>query len=159
MFGANATAGERDATELLLDAGYQRVFSLVELELPDLRSLPGAGQLPSGIRIGAVEPAGYRDAWKPVVDSYANVAFTQKWTFDSFLATADPTCWRAAWDGDHMVGVALCSLRREDRTLGEVEELSGRAESRRSGVGRALLVDGLGCLREHGASAARLCII
>ncbi|GAA2209903.1 hypothetical protein GCM10009850_053620 [Nonomuraea monospora] len=158
VFGANATDGERDATALLVGAGYRRVFSLVELELElaDLSRLPDGRRLPPGVRIGAVETADYRDAWKTVVDSYANAAYTEKWTFESFLATADPTCWRAAWDGDRMAGVALCSLRREDRTLGEVEELSVRAESRRSGVGRALLVDGLRCLRENGAAAARL---
>ncbi|MBT2232256.1 GNAT family N-acetyltransferase [Nonomuraea sp. NEAU-A123] len=156
VFGANAMASEREATALLLDTGYRRVFSLVELELADLRRLPDRGQLPAGVRIGAVEPSSYRPAWKTVVDSYANAAFTQKWTFDSFLATADPTCWRAAWDGEQMAGVALCSIRRQDRTVGEVEELSVRAESRRLGLGRALLLAGLRCLSEHGAVTARL---
>ncbi|MFF2188893.1 GNAT family N-acetyltransferase [Streptomyces sp. NPDC058155] len=162
VFGANAMASEEDATRLLLDTGYQRVFTLVELELPDLRLLPDGGQLPAGIRVGAVEPSDYRAAWQTVVDSYANSAFTEEWTFDRFLATADPTCWRAAWDGEDMAAVALCSLRHQDplghqdSSLGEVEELSVRAESRRLGLGRALLLDGLRCLREHGARTARL---
>lgn len=38
----------------------------------------------------------------------------------------------------------------------EVEELSVRAESRRLGLGRAPLLDGLRSLREHGAETARL---
>lgn len=157
VFGANAMVSEEDSTELLLEIGYRRVFSLVELELADLRRLPEHnGQLPAGIRVGAVEPTSYHAAWKTVVDSYANVAFTEKWTFESFLATADPTCWRAAWDEDRMAGVALCSIRRHDHTVGEVEELSVRAESRRLGLGRALLLDGLRSLREHGAETARL---
>ncbi|MFI0817935.1 GNAT family N-acetyltransferase [Streptomyces sp. NPDC021098] len=101
VFGANAMACEQDATTLLLETGYRRVFSLVD-------------------------------------------------------ATADPTCWRAAWDGEHMAAVALCSIRRHDPTVGEVEELSVRAESRRLGLGRALLLDGLRCLRKHGAQTARL---
>ncbi|MFD9870831.1 GNAT family N-acetyltransferase [Streptomyces niveus] len=156
VFGANATATEEDATRLLLDAGYRRVFSLVELELTDLRLLPLGGQLPAGVRVGAVEPTDYRAAWRTVVDSYADAAFTEEWTFDRFLATADPTCWRAAWDGEDMAAVALCSVRPHDRALGEVEELSVRAESRRLGLGRAVLLDGLRCLREHGARTARL---
>jgi ribosomal protein S18 acetylase RimI-like enzyme len=156
VLGANATAGEQDATALLLAAGYRRVFSLVELELADLRHLPGGRRLREGVRIGAVEPSAYRQAWKTVVDSYADAAFTQQWTYESFLATADPTCWRAAWDGERMAGVALCSPRRQDPTVGEVEELSVRAEWRRLGLGRALLLDGLRCLREHGARTARL---
>ncbi|MFF2733417.1 GNAT family N-acetyltransferase [Streptomyces cyaneofuscatus] len=156
VFGANAMASEQDATALLLATGYRRVFSLVELELAELRKLPDSTPLPAGMRVGAVDPGSYRAAWKTVVDSYADAAFTQRWTFESFLAAADPTCWRAAWDGEHMGGVALCSIRRQDPAVGEVEELSVRAESRRLGLGRALLLDGLRCLREHGAETARL---
>ncbi|WP_405817376.1 GNAT family N-acetyltransferase [Streptomyces sp. NBC_00838] len=156
VFGANAMASEEDATRLLLDSGYQRVFSLVELELADLRLLAPGEPLPAGIRVGAVEPDLYRTAWRTVVDSYADAAFTKDWTFDRCLATAAPACWRAAWDGEEMVGVALCSVRHRDGALGEVEELSVRAESRRRGVGRALLLDGLRCLRGHGARTARL---
>ncbi|WP_329586240.1 GNAT family N-acetyltransferase [Streptomyces sp. NBC_01005] len=154
--GANALASEQDATALLLEKGYRRVFSLVELELTDLRQLPDAKTLPAGIRVGAVDPGSYRAVWKTVVDSYADAAFTERWTFESFLATAEPTCWRAAWEGDRVAAVALCSIRRHDPTLGEVEELSVRAESRHRGLGRALLLDGLRCLREHGAKTARL---
>ncbi|GAA4326652.1 GNAT family N-acetyltransferase [Actinomadura luteofluorescens] len=156
VLGANAMASEQDATALLLDSGYRRVFSLVELELADLRQLPDGKPLPAGIRVGAVDPSSYRAAWKTVVDSYAEAAFTERWTFESFLATADPTCWRAAWDREDMAGVALCSIHRQDATVGEVEELSVRKESRRLGLGRALLLDGLRCLREHGAETARL---
>ncbi|MFF3035837.1 GNAT family N-acetyltransferase [Streptomyces rubiginosohelvolus] len=156
MLGANAMASQQDATALLLDSGYRSVFSLVELELADLRQLPDGKPLRAGIRVGAVDPSSYRAAWKTVVDSYAEAAFTERWTFESFLATADPTCWRAAWDREDMAGVALCSIRRQDATVGEVEELSVRKESRRLGLGRALLLDGLRCLREHGAETARL---
>ncbi|MGW3486182.1 GNAT family N-acetyltransferase [Streptomyces sp. NPDC001054] len=157
VLGANAMASEADATALLLDSGYRRVFSLVELELDDLGQLPAESPpLPLGVRVGAVGPSGYYTAWRTVVDSYAGAAFTETWTFARFLATADPACWRAAWDGRDMAGVALCSLRRHDPTVGEVEELSVRAESRRLGLGRALLLDGLRCLRAHGAETARL---
>jgi ribosomal protein S18 acetylase RimI-like enzyme len=156
VFGANAMASEQDATTLLLETGYRRVFSLVELELADLRQLPDGKPLPAGFRVGAVDPSSYRAAWTTVVDSYADAAFTEMWTFESFLATAAPTCWRAAWEGEHMAAVALCSTRRHDPTVGEVEELSVRAESRRLGLGRALLLDGLRCLRKHGAQTARL---
>ncbi|MFF0560847.1 GNAT family N-acetyltransferase [Streptomyces sp. NPDC004266] len=156
VLGANAMASEQEATALLLESGYRRVFSLVELELADLRQLPDGKPLPAGIRVGAVDPSSYRAAWKTVVDSYAGAAFTERWTFESFLATADSTCWRAAWDREDMAGVALCSVRRQDATVGEVEELSVRTESRRLGLGRALLLDGLRCLRAHGAETARL---
>lgn len=156
VFGANATASERDATALLLGAGYRRVFSLVELELADLRQLPDSGPWPAGIRIGSVARSDYREAWKTVVDSYADAAFTEYWTFERFLATAVPSCWRAARDGEQVAGVVLCSLRRCDPTIGEVEELSVRTDWRRRGLGRALLLDGLRCLREHGAESARL---
>ncbi|WTG04792.1 GNAT family N-acetyltransferase [Streptomyces sp. NBC_00012] len=156
VFGANAMATAQDATALLLENGYRRVFSLVELELADLRQLPDGKPLPAGIRVGAVDASSYRAAWGTVVDSYADAAFTESWTFESFLATARPTCWRAAWVGERMAGVALCSVRRHDPDVGEVEELSVRAESRRRGLGRALLLDGLRCLREHGAGTARL---
>ncbi|NEC09676.1 GNAT family N-acetyltransferase [Streptomyces sp. SID7909] len=156
VFGANAMAGEREAARLLTDTGYRRVFSLVELELPDLGALPDAGEPPPGIRIGPVGPDDYRAAWRTVVDSYRDAAFTEEWPYERFLAKADPACWRAAWQGEEMAGVALCSLRAGDRTTGEVEELSVRAGSRRLGLGRAVLLAGLRSLREHGATSARL---
>ncbi|MFE4217354.1 GNAT family N-acetyltransferase [Streptomyces sp. NPDC056844] len=157
VIGANATACEQDATELLLTAGYRRVFSLVELELADLGRLPEQdAELPAGLRTGPIGPSDYRAAWQTVVDSYAGTGFTQEWPFQDFAATADPACWRAAWRGQDMVGAALCSLRPHDRTLGEVEELSIRTDHRRLGIGRALLLDGLRSLRDHGATTARL---
>jgi ribosomal protein S18 acetylase RimI-like enzyme len=55
-----------------------------------------------------------------------------------------------------MVGVALCSIRRHDHTVGEVKELSVRTDQRRLGIGRVLLLDGLRSLREQGATTARL---
>lgn len=128
----------------------------MELELADLRQLPGGRTLPGGTRVGAVDPGSYRAAWRAVVDSYANAAFAERFTFERFLATADPTCRRAAWEGGGLAGFALCSIRRQDPATGEVEGLSVRAESRRLGLGRALLLDGLRCLREHGAQTARL---
>ncbi|QUQ67738.1 GNAT family N-acetyltransferase [Kutzneria sp. CA-103260] len=151
VFGANAAASEPESTALLLDAGYRRVFSQLEMER-DLRELPDS-TLPPGTRLGPVDPKDYRDAWRMVVDSYAGVDFTQEWTFESFLDCADPTCWRAIWEGEELAGVALCFPRG---TFGEVEELSVRAESRRRGLGRAVLLDGLRCLREHGAATVRL---
>jgi ribosomal protein S18 acetylase RimI-like enzyme len=157
VIGANATASEQDATALLLAAEYRRVFSLVELTLSDLQHLPEqGGEPPAGTRTGPIEPSHYRAAWRTVVDSYADTGFTQRWTFQDFVDTADPACWRAAWNGPDMVGVALCSLRRHHPTVGEVEELSVRADQRRLGIGRVLLLDGLRSLREQGATTARL---
>ncbi|NUP45930.1 MAG: GNAT family N-acetyltransferase [Catenulispora sp.] len=155
VIGANAMASEQDATSLLLTAGYRRVFSLVELGLGDLRLLPdGGGELPPGMRTGPIGTSDYRAAWRTVVDSYADAGFTPQWPFQDFVDNADPACWRAAWNGRDMVGVALCSLRRHD--VGEVEELSVRADHRRLGIGRALLLDGLRSLHEQGATTARL---
>ncbi|MFE5898225.1 GNAT family N-acetyltransferase [Streptomyces sp. NPDC056488] len=157
VIGANAMASEQDTTALLLAAGYRRVFSLVELELGDLQQLPERGsELPAGIRTGPIESSHYRAAWRTVVDSYADTDFTQKWPFQDFVDTADPACWRAAWNGQDMVGVTLCSIRRHDHTVGEVEELSVRTDQQRLGIGRALLLDGLRSLRGQGATTARL---
>ncbi|MFF0751899.1 GNAT family N-acetyltransferase [Streptomyces sp. NPDC004267] len=157
VIGANAMVSEQDATALLLAAGYRRVFSLVELELSDLQQLPEPGsQLPAGIRTGPIGTSHYRAAWRTVVDSYADTGFTQKWSFQDFVDTADPACWRAAWNGQDMLGVALCSIRSHDPTVGEVEELSVRTDQRRRGIGRILLLEGLRSLREQGATTARL---
>ena len=157
VIGANAAASEQDATDLLLTAGYRRAFSLVELELDDLQQLPEPGsELPAGTRTGPIGTSHYRAAWSTVVQSYADTGFTQEWPFQDFVANADPACWRAAWNGPDMVGVALCSIRRHDHTVGEVEELSVRADQRLLGIGRALLLDGLRSLRRQGATTARL---
>ncbi|WP_249938542.1 GNAT family N-acetyltransferase [Streptomyces mirabilis] len=122
VIGANAMASEQEATALLLETGYRRVFSLVELELADLRQLPDEEQ----------------------------------WTFESFLATADPTCWRAAWEGESKAGGRPVLHPSARPNCGRSRELSVRAESRRLGLGRALLLGGVRCLREHGAKTARL---
>lgn len=157
VIGAHAAASEEDATALLLAAGCRRVFSPVELELRDLRRLPeGGGEPPAGIRTGPIGAGHHRAAWRTVVDSYADNGFTREWPFHHFLGAADPACWRAAWDGRDTVGVALCSVRRHHRAVGEVEELSVRADRRRPGIGRALPLDGLRSLREQGATTARL---
>ncbi|MFG2919467.1 GNAT family N-acetyltransferase [Kitasatospora sp. NPDC048298] len=157
VIGANALVSEQDATALLLAAGYRRVFGLVEMELGDLQQLPERdSELPAGIRTGPIGASHYRAAWRTVVDSYADAGFTQKWPFQDFVDTADSACWRAAWNGQDMVGVALCSIRRHDHTVGEIEELSVRTDQRRLGIGRALLLDGLRSLREQGATTTRL---
>ncbi len=157
VLGANAMATEQDATALLLAAGYRRVFSLVELKLDDLRrwSEPGS-ELPAGIRTGPIGTSHYRAAWRTVVDAYADVGSTRQQAFRDFVDTADPACWRAAWNEQDMVGVALCAVRRHHRTVGEVEELSVRTDQRRRGIGRVLLLEGLRSLREQGAATARL---
>ncbi len=125
VIGANAVASEQDATALLRAAGYRHVFSLVGeragrsaagARAGERRRQPGYGQGRSGT-------SHYRAAWRTVVDSYADRGFTQRWPFQDFVDTADPACWRAAWNGQDMVGVALCSIRRHDHTVGEVEEL------------------------------------
>ena len=152
VFGANAQTSATESTALLLDAGYRPVFSLVELEYPDLS--PPEPVPPAGITLGPIAPDRYRDAWRTVVDSYVDRPFVPTWTFESFLAEADPTCWRAAYDGDRMAGVALCAVRRPG--LGVVDQLSVGAGWRRRGVGRAVLTDGLRCLGAHGASSVRL---
>lgn len=157
VIGANAMLSEQDATALLLAAGYRRVFSLVELELGDLQQLPEPGsELRPGLRTGPIGTSHYRAASRTVVDSYADTGFTQKWSFQDFVDTANPACWRAAWNGQDMLGVALCSIRGHDHTVGEVEELSVRTDQRRLGIGRVLLLDGLRSLRERGATTARL---
>ncbi|WP_369147893.1 GNAT family N-acetyltransferase [Streptomyces sp. R44] len=157
VIGANAAASEQDATALLLAAGYRRVFSLVEMALGDLQQLPEPGtELPAGIQTGPIGTEHYRAAWRTVVDSYADTGFTQRWPFQDFVDSADPACWRAAWNGQDMVGVALCSLRRHHHTVGEVEELSVRTDHRRLGIGRVLLLEGLRSLCEQGATTARL---
>lgn len=98
VIGANAMACEQDATALLRAAGYRRVFSLVELKLGDLQQVPDPGsKLPAGIRTGPIGTSHYRAAWRPVVDSYADPGFTQRWPFRDFVDTADPAYLRAAW--------------------------------------------------------------
>ena len=51
VFGGSAATSEREATALLRDNGYRRVFSLVELEMPDLTAVP-EHDLPTAIGSG-----------------------------------------------------------------------------------------------------------
>lgn len=152
---------ERDDTWLYLHRGHllpghrgqgigSAMLSWAEERIRRLVELHGTA------RTGPIGTSHYRAARRTVVDSYADTGFTRKWTFQDFVATADPACWRAAWNGQDMVGVALCSVRRHDRAVGEIEELSVRTGQRRLGIGRLLLLDGLRSLRGQGATTARL---
>ncbi|PRX64895.1 ribosomal protein S18 acetylase RimI-like enzyme [Nonomuraea fuscirosea] len=158
VFGANAAASATEATALLLEAGYRQAFRLMELEFPDLRRLTAPGPPPPpGITLAAVEPHHHRAAWQVVVDSYAHNPFVEPWSYQGFRAElAKPGRRYAAWDGERMAGVVLCSLRPPDHSPAVIEELCVRAEWRRLGVGRALLLEGLRGLRAQGASSARL---
>ncbi|MEV4074158.1 GNAT family N-acetyltransferase [Nonomuraea fuscirosea] len=112
---------------------------------------------PSGLTLAAVEPHHHHAAWQVVVDSYAHNPFVEPWSYQGFRALlAKPGRRYAAWDGERMAGVVLCSLRPPDHSPAVIEELCVRAEWRRLGVGRALLLEGLRGLRAQGASSARL---
>jgi ribosomal protein S18 acetylase RimI-like enzyme len=157
LFGANASSTERDATALLVHAGYRICFRLVELGCAPLERLP-AVPLPAGLVLRPAAPEQFRAIWEAIHDAYADSPQHALPTEEEYRAWLhhdglDPTLWQVAWDGDQVVGQVLSAIARG---RGEVTEVSVRHAWRRRGVARALLVRALETLRERGVTEVRL---
>lgn len=133
---------------------------------PTLEAIP-AVPLPRGIEV------------RPLVDRAAALrvmaaddeAFRDHWGYTPTLPEdvegylADPrqdlALWQVAWDGDEVAGSVLPLIdaaenERFGRRRGSIDSVSVRRPWRRRGVARALLVRGLGALRERGMTEAVL---
>ncbi len=157
----NASEAEVEATALLLDAGYQVVFTMLEMETRLSHRLDEP-PLPEGITIRPAAPEQFRAIGASVAESYHasrpggrfDVSATPE-EYAQFLAGAehDPALWQVAWDGEQVAGQALSVV---ERGRAEVFEVSVRPGWRRRGLARALLTRGLNVLFERGVEVARL---
>ncbi len=161
-FAANASATEKDATALLVNAGYTVGFTVLALEMQTSAPVP-EHPLPAGLVVRAVEPEHY-----PLIAASVRAAYQAEFEGGRFNEDTgdiaeqaaqwqnprhDPTLWQVAWDGDQIAGQVLSIIRGD---VAEVFEVSVRPAWRRRGLARALLSRALRELQSRGISAIRL---
>ena len=162
-FAANASSTEKKATELLLHEGYRAAYAVLEMRL-DFSTLAGAPAptLPLGVRLRPVSPEHIMPIARCVGDAYRGEyeagRYDSSSTPEEFSAELrepkhDPTLWKVAWEGDHVVGQVLSVV---ERGRAEVFEVSVRPGWRRRGLGRALLALALQEIRARGLAEIRL---
>ncbi|HLK60653.1 MAG TPA: GNAT family N-acetyltransferase [Chthonomonadaceae bacterium] len=156
-FGSNATNTEKEATALLIHAGYRPAYTVMDMELTDF-SLAPQPRLPDGLELRPLMPDSYRAVWNSIHASYEKGRYSEEPTEARFRAyfeapEHDPALWQVAWDGDEVAGQVLCKI---ERGRGEVYEVSVRPAWRRRGLARGLLAYGLHALQRRGAHIVRL---
>jgi len=158
FFGANATETEADDTRLLLDAGYVRTFSVLEMErdhLDDAVQTP----LPDGLTLCPLQEEDFLYVGRSVTECYNESAFGVSPSADEeqrkieWLKGFDPSICFVVWDGDEVAGQIICRI---DKGRGEAAEVSVRAPWRRRGLAKALLTIAFCAFRERGLTVARL---
>lgn len=160
-FATNVSSTEREAAALMEGEGYVAVRRLSDMELATLDRLPEV-VLPDGLDLRPVRPEHYREIYRAYKDAWAGVSVNtveSEEDYNRFLQENveapgfDPALWRVAWDGDRVAGLALFRIARGAGTL---PELAVREGWRRRGLARALMVLGLGELRDRGVARVRL---
>ncbi len=157
VLGANATSAEPERRALLVDQGYQYVFSMVEMELTGFDRLPLA-TVPPGIAVRHPQPAESRPLWDAIQEAYHGRVMVPALTSEDYAAfAADPRREAdlefVAWDRECVAGAVLA---RMDRGHGVIDECCVRPAYRRRGLARALMVQALGALRDRQAAMVRL---
>jgi mycothiol synthase len=164
IYGANASSTEPDYTKLLLDNGYQVVFTLAQMayqKLDTLEEMP----LPEGVRVSSAKPEqaetlwlALRAAWDdelpwgvPAVEREAGIA--------DLRASIEKTgnFWKIVWVGDKVAAQVWCSFREyEGKKVGFLDEVHTVPEFRRRGLAALAVNRTLLSFRENGAFEGRL---
>ena len=156
--------GTNDAArELLGAAGYSFAHRYTTMHI-DLDGPVPAAAVPEGIVLREFEP-GLDDRAIYDID---NAAFADSPDFQAQafgfwqaehveVATLQPGTSPVAWHGNQPVGFAFNHLR--DGALGYVEILAVRADRRRRGIARALLLRSFAALAAAGAQAVELRVV
>jgi mycothiol synthase len=164
VYGANASSTEVEYTKILLDNGYQAVFTLAQMAYRDLESLEELF-LPEGVRVSSAEPEqaetlwlALRAAWDdnlpwgvPAVEKEAGVAELR----ESIEKTGDS--WKVVWVGDKVAAQVWCSFRDyEGKKVGFLDEVHTVPEFRRRGLAQLAINRALLMFHEMGAFEGRL---
>jgi ribosomal protein S18 acetylase RimI-like enzyme len=130
-----------------------------------LDDLPAA-PLPSGIELLPVQPEHLRPIWDAKEEAFQDHwGFTPKFEADYVRWVNDPThdfsLWVVAWQDGQVAGISLNVIYPEDNShygflRGEIHSVGVRRPWRGRGLGRALIVESLRVLREHGMTEAVL---
>jgi mycothiol synthase len=146
---------------LLEERGFERnpnhVFNLMHQNLADAPMV----RAPEG---WSVRPVGGEEEWQQRVDLHREVWAPSKFTLEAYrrLRTVpgyDPGLDLVAAGTDGRLGsYCICWLDPRSRT-GLFEPVGTSASYRRQGLGRAVIAEGLGRLRDSGAESAQiLCV-
>jgi ribosomal protein S18 acetylase RimI-like enzyme len=161
VLGANASSTETSATELLLNEGYQRVYTSAQMDFTDFGSLTEPS-LPAGIERRAVQPDLLRVIWEATLHFWAGTAWgspvPSEEEYQEFLhqPDLDLALWQVAWDRDRPVGMVLGRVSNKSKGCGYVDEVSVDGAYRRQGIAQALMLYALAGLRERGVHRVRL---
>jgi GNAT superfamily N-acetyltransferase len=141
-----------DAARPYLDAGMHPVQDIVVMRLP----LRRRHRLLSAEDAGAVELRTGSLADVPAVTEVDVAAFDEFWAYDPAMIagyTARERLGLAVLGGE-VVGYTLCTVRREEGSLGR---LAVRPDVQGRGIGALLLEDALAYLERDGAVRVTLC--
>jgi mycothiol synthase len=158
VFGANASSTEITATELLLNEGYQCVYTSAQMDFTDFGKL-AAPSLPTTIEKRAVQPDQLRLIWEAIAHFWAGTAWgsavPSEEEYQEFLhqPDLDLALWQVAWDREQPVGMVL---GRISRGCGYIDEVSVDGAYRRQGIAQALILYALAGLRARGVNRVRL---
>jgi ribosomal protein S18 acetylase RimI-like enzyme len=159
-FGANASSSELSASQLLLDAGYEVLYTVLAMERPTNLSQP-TSPMPGGYELRPVVPENHGAIWQMIGDAYFDPNESSRGKqvgSDHDFATyferdADASLWFVAWQSSRVAGAVLCRIRNQVATVYEVSV--GHAH-RRHGLARALLTRALQELESRHPKAIRI---
>ncbi|WP_392545233.1 GNAT family N-acetyltransferase [Oryzobacter telluris] len=157
--GQNVPAGST-ADRFLADRGYGTSHTAWVLQLPAGRQVPER-ELPAGYSLTTLEgPDQERAAHRVVQDAFGEWEGRTPETFEDWAATTarrpgtQPWQLRAVEHEGSVVGVAFTIL--DTTGCGYVHQLAVDRAHRGQGLAQALLADGFGNARAHGASLFEL---
>lgn len=164
IYGANASSTAVDSTKMLLDHGYEVVFTLAQMHFDDFASLPPVS-VPEGMILRPPTPddapamrASSRAAWSkgsfglPIAEEEEKEVAQLR---DDIVKQG--ALWRVIMAGDAVAGQIWCSLHEANGVhYGVVDEINVHPDYRRQGVAQALMIDALRRFEAAGATLARL---
>ncbi len=157
VFGSNATSTEKEATKLLLNDGYKKVFSMVEMSFDqwnNIKLIP----LPEGFTIKDATQDDLRTIWETNNTIYAHRSWVsipteedfQEFTHNEFT---DLSLWDVVWHGNELAGFVLSEIKNG---RAEIKEVSIVEKFRRKGLATILLTNNIIKLKDRGVSVIRL---
>jgi len=165
MLDNYASNSEIDRISLLERRGYQAVRYSFDMVRPDLENIPDLS-LPTGVEVRPVEQRHLRIIWEA-----SNEAFRDHWGYipdpweevERFQDDPDydPSLFQVAWHGDHVVGMVLSFINKDENELyhrkrGYTENICVLRPWRRQGLAKALIARSLLALKERGMTSACL---
>ena len=160
-----AHEGEGARIALLEGNGYAVVRYFFMMDRPTLDEIPRAS-FPEGVEIRPVRdddlPAIFEMEVAAFRDHFGGIDDTPE-AFERMVRDPrrDTALWVVAWHGDEIVGQSLNRIDRAENeafgvTRGWVNAVGVRRAWRSRGIGRALVAESLGVLRDAGMTSARL---